>query len=175
MLVVCRPVTEDAAALLTLAMWPDPARIRAALGRYASDPELQVWGWQVERRTVCAAGLRVIRIPDDQLYIVIPLTPWIEGRKSVSMSKPLIIDNYLTGIRIKGQSAEILHIGTRADSRQKGHARNLLLAAAARLNLSRLDAETDDGAAPFYRRAGFDVRETAGRGGTVRYHCTLSA
>ena len=134
MLVVCRPVTEDAAALLTLAMWPDPARIRAALGRYASDPELQVWGWQVERRTVCAAGLRV-----------------------------------------KGQSAEILHIGTRADSRQKGHARNLLLAAAERLNLSRLDAETDDGAAPFYRRAGFDVRETAGRGGTVRYHCTLSA
>lgn len=134
MLVVCRPVTEDAAALLTLAMWPDPARIRAALDRYASDPELQVWGWQVERRTVCAAGLRV-----------------------------------------KGQSAEILHIGTRANSRQKGHARNLLLAAAERLNLSRLDAETDDGAVEFYRRAGFGIRETAGRGGTVRYHCTLSA
>ena len=134
MLVVCRPVTEDAAALLTLAMWPDPARIRAALGRYASDPQLQVWGWQVAGQTVCAAGLQV-----------------------------------------EGQSAEILHIGTRANSRQKGHARNLLLAAAARLNLSRLDAETDDGAAPFYRRAGFDVRETAGRGGTVRYHCTLSA
>ena len=134
MLVVCHPVNEDAAALLTLAMWPDPTRIRAALDRYASDPELQVWEWQVERRTVCAAGLRV-----------------------------------------KGQSAEILHIGTRANSRQKGHARNLLLAAAERLNLSRLDAETDDGAVEFYRRAGFGIRETAGRGGTVRYHCTLSA
>ena len=134
MLVVCRPVTEDAAALLTLAMWPDPARIRAALDRYASDPQLQVWGWQVAGQTVCAAGLQV-----------------------------------------EGQSAEILHIGTRADSRQKGHARNLLLAAAERLNLSRLDAETDDGAVEFYRRAGFGIRETAGRGGTVRYHCTLSA
>ena len=133
MLVACRPAGEDAAALLALAMWPDPARIRAALGRYASDPELQVWGWQVERRTVCAAGLRV-----------------------------------------KGQSAEILHIGTRANSRQKGHARNLLLAIAERLNLSRLDAETDDGAVEFYIQAGFRVQETAGRGGIARYHCTLS-
>ena len=133
MLTVYRPLNEDATALLALAMWPDPARIQAALGRYASDPELQVWGWQVEGQTVCAAGLRVA-----------------------------------------GQSAEILHIGTRADSRQKGHARNLLLAAASRLSLIRLEAETDDGAAPFYRRAGFDVRETAGRGGHVRYHCTLS-
>ena len=42
MLVACRPAGEDAAALLALAMWPDPARIRAALDRYASDPELQV-------------------------------------------------------------------------------------------------------------------------------------
>ena len=79
------------------------------------------------------------------------------------------------GLRVAGQSAEILHIGTRADSRQKGHARNLLLAVAEHLNLTRLEAETDDGAVDFYRRAGFSVRETAGRGGHVRYLCTLSA
>ena len=133
MLTVYRPLNEDATALLALAMWPDPARIQAALGRYASDPELQVWGWQVEGQTVCAAGLRVA-----------------------------------------GQSAEILHIGTRADSRRKGHARNLLLAVAERLTLSQLEAETDDDSVKFYRRAGFGVQETAGRGGHVRYHCTLS-
>ena len=132
-LIVCHPVNEDAAALLALAMWPDPARIQAALGRYASDPELQVWGWRVARQTVCAAGLRVA-----------------------------------------GQSAEILHIGTRADSRQKGHAQNLLLAVAERLSLTRLEAETDDAAVEFYRRAWFGVQETAGRGGHVRYRCTLT-
>ena len=133
MLTVCLPLNEDAAVLLALAMWPDAARMQVALGRYASDPELQVWGWQVEGRTVCAAGLRVVE-----------------------------------------QSAEILHIGTRADSRQKGHARNLLLAVAERLNLTRLEAETDDGAVEFYIQAGFRVQETAGRGGIARYHCTLS-
>ena len=115
-------------------MWPDPARIQAALERYASDPELQVWGWRVEGQTVCAAGLRVA-----------------------------------------GQSAEIVHIGTRGDSRRKGHARNLLLAVAEQLSLFRLDAETDDGAVDFYRRAGFDTRKTAGIGRvSVRYHCTLT-
>ena len=133
MLVACRPVDQETAALLALAMWPGAARIQAALGRYASDPELQVWGWQVAGQTVCAAGLRVTE-----------------------------------------QSAEIVHIGTRADSRQKGHARNLLLAVAEQLSLFQLDAEADDGAVDFYRRAGFGVRETAGRGGHVRYRCTLT-
>ena len=57
---------------------------------------LQVMQWRAE-------GVRkglVIRITDDQLYIVIPLTPWIERRKSIGISKSLIIDNYLTGIHI---------------------------------------------------------------------------
>ena len=115
-------------------MWPGAARIQAALGRYDTDPELQVWGWEMEGQTVCAAGLRV-----------------------------------------EGQNAEILHIGTRADSRQKGHARKLLLAVSERLSLTLLEAETDDDSVEFYRRAGFGVRETAGRGGHVRYLCTLSA
>ena len=42
----------------------------------------------------------MIQIPDDQLCIVIPLTPWTERRKLIGMSKSLIIDNYLTGIRM---------------------------------------------------------------------------
>lgn len=134
MLVACRPVDQEAAALLAFAMWPDAARIRAALDRYDTDPGLQVWGWEVAGQTVCAAGLRVTE-----------------------------------------QSAEIVHIGTRADSRQKGHARNLLLAVAERLSLTLLEAETDGDSVEFYRRAGFSVRETTGRGGHVRYHCTLFA
>lgn len=133
MLMACRPVDLEAAALLALAMWPGAARIQAALGRYASDPELQVWGWDVDGQTVCAAGMRV-----------------------------------------RGQSAEILHIGTRADSRHNGHARKLVLAVAERLNLTLLEAETDDDSVEFYRRAGFGIQGTAGRGETVRYHCTLT-
>ena len=43
----------------------------------------------------------LIQIPDDQLCIATPLTPWIECRKSVSISKSLGIDNYLTGIRMR--------------------------------------------------------------------------
>ncbi len=133
MLVSCRPVSQETGALLALAMWPDPARIQAALERYDTDPGLQVWGWQVEGRPVCAAGLRVL-----------------------------------------GRSAETLHIGTRADSRRRGHAQRLVRAVATHLNLTLLEAETDDDSVEFYRRAGFGVRETAGRGGHVRYHCTLT-
>ena len=60
--------------------------------------------WTTVCQTVRTLGIvqgdGVIHIPDDRLYIVIPLTPWIERRKSIGMRKSLIIDNYLTGIRI---------------------------------------------------------------------------
>ncbi|WP_424949415.1 GNAT family N-acetyltransferase [Deinococcus sp.] len=79
------------------------------------------------------------------------------------------------GIRLKELSAEILHLGTREDARRQGYARRLLLALLERPDLTTLEAETDDGSVAFYRRAGFEVRETAARGGSVRYHCTLPA
>ena len=60
--------------------------------------------WTTVCQTVRTLGVvqgdGVVQIPDDRLYIVIPLTPWIERRKSIGMRKSLIIDNYLTGIRI---------------------------------------------------------------------------
>ena len=43
----------------------------------------------------------VIRIPDDQLYVMTLLTPLIEYKKSISINESLIIDNYLTGIRMR--------------------------------------------------------------------------
>ena len=46
----------------------------------------------------------IIRIPDDRLYVVTPLTPWMKCRKSIGMSKSLIIDNYLTGIHVTNPS-----------------------------------------------------------------------
>ena len=65
---------------------------RAAAGKY-----------RLAGRWEPAQDEQVIRIPDDQLCIVIPLTPWIERRKSIVMRKSLIIDNYLTGIRIRAR------------------------------------------------------------------------
>ncbi|MGY2892286.1 GNAT family N-acetyltransferase [Deinococcus sp. UYEF24] len=125
-------LTPDVADLLALAMSPDPARVRAALEKYASDPQRQVWVWQAEGHPVCAVG-----------------------------------------VRVNGEAAEILHIGTQAGARRQGHARRLLFALLERLGLTTLEAETDDEAVGFYRRAGFSIEETAGRGGTVRYRCTL--
>ncbi|WP_407539542.1 GNAT family N-acetyltransferase [Deinococcus radiomollis] len=122
----------EVAELLALAMYPDSVRVRAALEKYASDPQRQVWVWQARGKPVCAIGLR-----------------------------------------INGNAAEILHIGTQLDARRQGHARQLLFALLERLDLTTLEAETDDGAAGFYRRAGFKVEETEGRGGHVRYRCTL--
>lgn len=52
-------MTPEASALLALAMWPDPARIAAALERYADNPERQVWTWTDNDRVLCAAGVEV--------------------------------------------------------------------------------------------------------------------
>ncbi|MGI8747705.1 MAG: hypothetical protein ACR2J4_05055, partial [Deinococcus sp.] len=41
-----------------------------------------------------------IRIPDNQLYIVIYLASLVAGCGLLEVIKALIIDNYLTGIRI---------------------------------------------------------------------------
>ncbi len=124
----------DVADLLLLAMFPDPERVRAALGRYASDPNLQVWVWQVGEKPVCAAG-----------------------------------------VRVTGGAAEILHLGTRPDTRREGHALRLLLGLMEHLCLTRLEAETDDEAVGFYRKTGFNIEDTEGRGGNLRYRCTLLA
>ena len=79
------------------------------------------------------------------------------------------------GVRVSGRVAEILHIGTRAGARRQGHAERLLLSLLEQLGLTTLEAETDDEAVEFYRQAGFSIEETAGRGGHIRYHCTLIA
>ena len=73
------------------------------------------------------------------------------------------------GLRVQGGQAEVLHIGTQAENRRQGSASQLLLALMERLDLTRLEAETDDDSLEFYRRAGFGIRETEGR------DCTLSA
>ena len=93
--------TPEVAALLRLAMWPDPERVRAELDAYRGEPGLQVWSWEVGNgkgggRTVCAAGL------------------------------------HLAGTR-----AELCHLGTAADARGRGHARALLHALVAELELYR--------------------------------------
>ncbi|WP_425147083.1 GNAT family N-acetyltransferase [Deinococcus sp.] len=77
------------------------------------------------------------------------------------------------GMRVQGAQAELLHLGTRLDARHSGYGRALLLALMTDLHLERLEAETDDEAIGFYRRAGFEVEETATRFGTPRYRCLL--
>lgn len=54
----CTVLTPEVEALLALAMWPDPGRVRTTLDAYAQNPELQVWTWTEAERPVCAAGLR---------------------------------------------------------------------------------------------------------------------
>ena len=48
----------------------------------------------------------LIRIPDDQLYIMTLLTPLIEDRRSISINESLTVDNYLTGIRMTHHPGE---------------------------------------------------------------------
>lgn len=126
-------MTPEVAALLSLAMWPDPERIQAALARYVADPALQFWVWTLEGRPISAVGLR-----------------------------------------LNGDSAEVLHLGTAAEARHTGAGRSLLLGLTTRLQLREVTAETDDSAVGFYRRCGFAVREAPSTGDRIRYHCTLS-
>lgn len=126
-------MTPEVAALLSLAMWPDPERIQAALARYASDPALQVWVWTLDGWPVSVAGLRR-----------------------------------------DGDSAEVLHLGTAVEVRNKGAGRSLLLGLLTELQLRELTAETDDGAVGFYQRCGFAGRVASSVGDRIRYHCTLS-
>jgi ribosomal protein S18 acetylase RimI-like enzyme len=126
-------LTPEIASLLALAMWPDPARIAAALTQYASSPERHLWAWMREEQPVCAAGLQ-----------------------------------------LHGRRAELLHIGTRPESRGQGSARHLLLALMHTLDLEALEAETDVASVDFYRRCGFQVEQFEGRWGE-RYRCLLTA
>ncbi|MCD0176381.1 GNAT family N-acetyltransferase [Deinococcus sp. 14RED07] len=53
------PPTPDTDALLTRAMFPDPARLQATLRRYRTDPDWQLHTWEVSGMAVSAAGLTV--------------------------------------------------------------------------------------------------------------------
>ncbi|WP_102125207.1 hypothetical protein [Deinococcus planocerae] len=68
------------------------------------------------------------------------------------------------GIRQHDGEVEVLHLGT---------APPLLHTLAAHLSAARMVAETDDGAAEFYRRAGFEVRPIPSRWERARYRCVL--
>ena len=81
------------------------ARSEGQVVDHVQRPGLRVVGDPAARLTGPAQPTRscpLIRIPDDQLYIMTPLTPLIERRKSININESLIIDNYLTGIRISG-------------------------------------------------------------------------
>ena len=77
------------------------------------------------------------------------------------------------GLSASGTRAELLHLGTRPHARGQGTARSLLLAVMRELHLTVLTAETDDSAAGFYRRCGFEVTPTPSRWG-ARYRCALT-
>lgn len=53
------PPTPGTDALLTRAMYPDPARIQATLRRYRTDPDWQLHTWEVSGLTISAAGLTI--------------------------------------------------------------------------------------------------------------------
>ena len=78
------------------------------------------------------------------------------------------------GLHVTGDHAEILHVGTDPAHAGRGYARALLHAVADHLDLTTLSAETDDGAAAFYRRTGFRVEAAPTRNGRARYRCTLT-
>jgi ribosomal protein S18 acetylase RimI-like enzyme len=62
-------LTPEVRELLALAMFPDPQRIAAALERYASDPQWQVWVWETNGRSVCAVGVKVSGAVAEVLHI----------------------------------------------------------------------------------------------------------
>ncbi|WP_189093700.1 GNAT family N-acetyltransferase [Deinococcus ruber] len=78
------------------------------------------------------------------------------------------------GLRLVGQQAEVLHIGTRPGERGRGYGRSLLLTLTTHLPLTVLEAETDSEAAEFYRRAGFQIQDAPPRFGTPRFRCRLT-
>lgn len=78
------------------------------------------------------------------------------------------------GVREVREAAEILHLGTAPGEEGRGYARALLHAVAAHLNAAKLLAETDDDAAAFYRRAGFEITPAPPRGGRPRYRAVLT-
>lgn len=77
------------------------------------------------------------------------------------------------GLRMTGQEAELLHIGTLPQASGQGYGRALVHAVADHLGLMALRAETDEGAAGFYRRAGFEVSELSSPWGARRFACVL--
>lgn len=78
------------------------------------------------------------------------------------------------GVRQQGKEVEVLHLGAAPEEAGWGHARALLLAIAAYLKAAWMIAETDDAAAGFYRRAGFEVTPAPPRGGHPRYRAVLT-
>ncbi|MFC4427370.1 GNAT family N-acetyltransferase [Deinococcus navajonensis] len=79
------------------------------------------------------------------------------------------------GLQVDGRVAELLHLGTCPEATRQGHARRLLQAVTAHLDLKELSAETDDEAAGFYRRSGFAVSPAPSKGGRSRFRCVWTA
>lgn len=73
------------------------------------------------------------------------------------------------GLRVQGNQAEVLHIGTHPQQVGRGYGRALLRAGTEHLDLTQLVAETDDEAVAFYHRSGFEISDLGECGGHRRY------
>ncbi|CAM4394917.1 GNAT family N-acetyltransferase [Deinococcus marmoris] len=62
-------LTPEIAALLSRAMFPDPARIERTLEAYRTEGEQRLFVWDVGGQTVSAAGLRVSGRAAEVLHI----------------------------------------------------------------------------------------------------------
>lgn len=62
-------LSPEIAALLSRAMFPDPARIARALAAYRTEPDRAVFVWEVGGVAVSAAGVRVAGAEAEVLHI----------------------------------------------------------------------------------------------------------
>jgi ribosomal protein S18 acetylase RimI-like enzyme len=69
MLSSCDSLTPEVSALLALAMFPGPERVRASLEQYAGDPDRHIWIWTDHGNTVCAAGMLLSENQAELLHI----------------------------------------------------------------------------------------------------------
>ncbi|WP_291425708.1 GNAT family N-acetyltransferase [Deinococcus sp.] len=155
-----QPLTPEAEALLSRAMYPDPERIGQTLGRYRHDPELRVYGLYISYGLLEPG--RFGCNPSRRQPQGTQLTQAVPGRLACA-----------AGVRLDGRQGELLHIGTAPELAGRGYGRRLIHELMNQLGLERLQAQTDHQAAGFYRKAGFQVQPTETSWGR-RYLCWLN-